>query len=75
MSISHPPPPTRKPLKLAVVGSLNGRLEVFDAPEFRKPTSGEIVEFEGRYWRMVHNHNGQRLRGVDVTDRFVEAQS
>ncbi len=38
-----------KKTRMAVVGVSNGRIEVYEAAEYRKPEAGEIIEFEGRY--------------------------
>ena len=59
-------------MAMKVVGRMDGTLIVKrERPEYcsgKALMPGDIVEDdEGRWWRMVHNHNGQRLRGHLIT--------
>ncbi len=44
-----------------VVGAVNGRFYTYTTPQTRKAAKGEIIEREGKLFRISANHNGQRL--------------
>lgn len=57
----------------AVYGTYSHGPHLYEAPVMRALRGGDITELNGRYVRMISNHNGQRLQSVDVHDKVCGA--
>lgn len=57
--------------RFKVVGSMNGETVIYDAPEYRQPGYGEVVEHTGRFWRIL---NPAGTGNEDVTRDWQKAQ-
>ncbi len=60
----------------SIVGKLDTstqRIGFYSQPVSRKAEQDDIVLSNGRYHRMIPNHNGQRLTSCDITSYVVKA--
>lgn len=51
----------------------NGKIVLYRPAQRRKPREGDIVANpeNWRFWRIIPNHNGQRLIGWECTDEVL----
>jgi hypothetical protein len=68
-----PPSQNGKPKRWPVVAKMDGsRIVMLAEPEYTSAyLAGDVVEDSGRLWCWEWNHNGQALRGRDVTNDYI----